>query len=227
MRILLIEDEFRVAQSIARGLRDNSYAVDLANDGEEGLYLVSVNEYDAIILDIRLPRRDGFEVCRELRRKGFSIPVLMLTARDAVEDRIQGLDLGADDYLTKPFDFGELLARLRAILRRSPQMAGTVLRVGDLTLDPRDQTARIDEREILLTNKEFALINYLARNTERIVGRAEIAEHVWDDNFDPFSNVIETYITRLRRKIEGAGGKVKLQTKRNVGYRLTAGEAAD
>lgn len=222
MRILLIEDEFQVAQSIARGLREHAYAVDFARDGEEGLYLVSVNDYDALILDVNIPRRNGFEVCRELRQKGLRVPVLMLTARDAVEDRIEGLDTGADDYLTKPFDFGELVARLRALLRRGHQLFDTIISVGDLMLDSRDQSVICNQIKISLTNKEFALLEYLARNSAQIVGRAEIAEHVWDDNFDSFSNVIETYINRIRRKIEACDGKVCLLTKRNVGYQLLA-----
>src|ERR1700682_3450294 len=175
MRILLVEDEARMARAIKRGLRGAAYAVDVARDGEDALYQVSINEYDAVILDVMIPKRDGFEVCRELRAQGSRIPVLMLTARDAVEDRIDGLDTGAEDYLTKPFEFGELLARLRALLRRGQELRPTILRVADLELDPHAQRVRRNGRPIELTTKEYALLEFLARNAGRVVGRAEIS----------------------------------------------------
>jgi DNA-binding response OmpR family regulator len=221
MRLLLVEDEARVARFIARGLREQAYAVDLAADGEDALYQAAVNSYDAIILDVMLPKKDGFTVCRELRAAGSRVPVLMLTARDAVEDRISGLDTGADDYLTKPFEFGELLARLRALLRRGGELIPTVIQVADLVIDTRGQQASRAGRNVNLTTKEYALLEYLARNAGRVVGREEIAEHVWDETFDPFSNLIEVYINRLRRKVDEPFGRPLIHTRRGAGYVLS------
>jgi DNA-binding response OmpR family regulator len=221
MRLLLVEDEARVARFIARGLREQAYAVDLAADGEDALYQAAVNSYDAIILDVMLPKKDGFAVCRELRAAGSRVPVLMLTARDAVEDRIGGLDTGADDYLTKPFEFGELLARLRALLRRGGELIPTVIRLADLVIDTRAQQACRAGRNVNLTTKEYALLEYLARNAGRVVGREEIAEHVWDETFDPFSNLIEVYINRLRRKVDEPFGPPLIHTRRGAGYVLS------
>ena len=220
MRVLLAEDEPRVARFVARGLRENAYAVDVAANGDDALYQAAINQYDAIILDVMLPRRDGFAVCRELRANGNHTPVLMLTARDAVEDRIAGLDCGADDYLTKPFAFGELLARLRALLRRRGEVRPARLRLADLELDTEAQRARRGGREIVLTAKEYALLEFLAREQGRVVGRAEIAEHVWDESFDPFSNLIEVYINRLRRKIDEGCAVPLIHTRRGAGYVL-------
>jgi two-component system copper resistance phosphate regulon response regulator CusR len=220
MRILLVEDEARMAQTIKRGLREAAYAVDVARDGEDALYQASINDYDAVILDVMIPRRDGFEVCRELRAQGSRVPVLMLTARDAVEDRISGLDTGADDYLTKPFEFGELLARLRALLRRGQELRPIVIRVGDLEIDTRGQRVRRNGRTIELTTKEYTLLEYLARNAGNVVGRQEIAEHVWDDAFDPFSKLIDVYINRLRRKLDEPFGVPLIHTRRGAGYEL-------
>ena len=220
MRVLLAEDEPRVARFVARGLRENAYAVDVAANGDDALYQAAINQYDAIILDVMLPRRDGFAVCRELRANGNAVPVLMLTARDAVEDRIAGLDCGADDYLTKPFAFGELLARLRALLRRRGEVRPARLRLADLELDTEAQRARRGGREIVLTAKEYALLEFLAREQGRVVGRAEIAEHVWDESFDPFSNLIEVYINRLRRKIDEGCAVPLIHTRRGAGYVL-------
>ena len=222
MRILLVEDEARMAQAIKRGLREAAYAVDWARDGEDALYQASINDYDAIILDVMIPKRDGFEVCRELRAKGSRIPVLMLTARDAVGDRIGGLDTGADDYLTKPFEFGELLARLRAILRRGQDLRPTIIEVGDLQVDTRGQRVKRSGRTIELTTKEYMLLEYLARNAGTVVGREEISEHVWDDTFDPFSKLIEVYINRLRRKVDEPFGVPLIHTRRRAGYELRA-----
>jgi two-component system copper resistance phosphate regulon response regulator CusR len=211
-----------IASSLAKGLREEAYAVDVATDGDAAVYQAAVNPYDAIVLDVMLPGRDGFAVCRELRQRGLSTPVLMLTARDAVRDRITGLDTGADDYLTKPFEFGELLARLRALLRRGPALAPAVLRVADLELDTHAQRATRAGRDIALTTREYALLEFLARNAGRVVGRAEISDHVWDDHYDPFSNLIESYINRLRRKLDVPGLPPLIQTRRGAGYVLEA-----
>lgn len=221
MRILLVEDDPQIAATLARGLRERSYAVDVALDGEAAIYQAAVNSYDAIVLDVLLPKRNGFAVCREIRGRGVAVPVLMLTARDAVEDRVQGLDNGADDYLTKPFDFSELLARLRALLRRGPALAPTIVHVGDLELDTRAQRASRGGVAVPLTTREYALLEYLARNAGRVVGRAEISDHVWDDNYDPASNLIESYVNRLRRKLESAGGSALIHTRRGAGYMLS------
>ncbi len=222
MRILLVEDDPTLAQFVAKGLREHSYAVDVAVDGDAAVYQAAVNPYDAVVLDVMLPRRDGFSVCREIRRRGMTMPVLMLTARDAVSDRVAGLDTGADDYLTKPFDFGELLARLRALLRRGPAMVPPVILVADLKLDTHGQRAFRGGRPIPLTAKEYALLEFLARNADRVVGRADISDHVWDDNYDPASNLIESYINRLRRKVDSAGFEPLIHTRRGAGYILTA-----
>jgi len=220
MRILLVEDDAVIASSLSKGLREEAYAVDVATDGDAAVSQAAINPYDAIVLDVMLPKRDGFAVCRELRQRGLTTPVLMLTARDAVRDRITGLDTGADDYLTKPFEFGELLARLRALLRRGPALAPTVLRVADLEVDTRAQRAMRAGREVALTTREYALLEFLARNAGRVVGRAEISDHVWDDNYDPVSNLIESYINRLRRKLDAPGLPPLIHTRRGAGYVL-------
>jgi two-component system copper resistance phosphate regulon response regulator CusR len=200
--------------------------VDVAANGEDALYEAAINSYDLIILDVMIPGRNGFEVCRELRRSGQRTPILMLTARDAVEDRIAGLDHGADDYLTKPFEFRELLARLRALLRRSGELRPAQIAVADLVLDTGAQSVSRAGRSIPLTTKEYALLEFLARNAGRVVGRAEIAEHVWDESFDPFSNLIEVYVNRVRRKIDSPPAKPLLHTRRGAGYFFgLAGEA--
>jgi two-component system copper resistance phosphate regulon response regulator CusR len=209
-----------MANVIAKGLREQSYAVDVSEDGESGLYQASVNDYDVIVLDVLLPQRDGYEVCRELRTRGNATPILMLTARAAVDDRITGFDAGADDYLTKPFSFRELLARIRALLRRDSQLRPDVLEIGDLVVDSADHRVFRDNREIQLTAKEYALLEYLARRVGQLVSRAEIASHVWDDSFDPFSNSIEVYINRLRKKIDGSHTTKLLHTRRGEGYIL-------
>jgi two-component system copper resistance phosphate regulon response regulator CusR len=218
LRLLLVEDEDRIARFVAKGLREQAYAVDVVAKGEDALYQAAINSYDLIILDVMIPGKNGFEVCRELRRAGQRVPVLMLTARDSVEDRISGLDHGADDYLTKPFEFRELLARLRALLRRSGELRPAQIAVSDLVLDTGAQTVSRGGRTIPLTTKEYALLEFLARNTGRVVGRAEIAEHVWDESFDPFSNLIEVYVNRVRRKIDVHGAKPLLHTRRGAGY---------
>ena len=220
MRLLLAEDDAVIAAGLAKGLREQAYAVDVASDGDAAVYQAAVNPYDVIVLDVMLPKRDGFAVCRELRRRGLRVPVLMLTARDAVADRIAGLDTGADDYLTKPFEFGELLARLRALLRRPTALTPAVLRVGDLELDTHGQRATRAGHALALTTKEYALVEYLARNAGRVVGRAEISDHVWDDHYDPCSNLIESYINRVRRKLDLPGLAPLIHTRRGAGYVL-------
>ena len=228
MRILLVEDEPDAARMLAKGLREEAYAVDVVGDGERALELAFVNDYDLVILDVMLPRKGGFEVCRELRDAGAAVPVLMLTARDAVEDRVEGLDSGADDYLSKPFDFDELLARVRALLRRRPALYPEVITVADLSIDTRARRALRGGRDVELTAKEYALLEYLARRADEVVGRADIAEHVWDESYDPFSKVIEVFIQRLRRKVDGGRTPKLIRTRRGEGYMLTAkGAAAD
>jgi len=220
MRILLVEDEPRMANVIAKGLREQSYAVDVAHDGAAGLYQTSINDYDVIVLDVLLPERDGYEVCRELRQRGDSTPVLMLTARAAIDDRITGFDAGADDYLTKPFSFRELLARIRALLRRDVQLRPDVFEIADLVVDSASHRVSRGNHDVQLTAKEYALLEYLARRAGQLVSRAEIAAHVWDDTFDPFSNAIEVYMNRLRKKIDDNHSIKLLHTRRGEGYLL-------
>jgi two-component system copper resistance phosphate regulon response regulator CusR len=222
MRILLVEDEPRVSSFIIKGLRDQSYAVDLAVDGEEALFKVGINDYDVIILDVMLPVKDGFQVCHEVRNQGVKIPVLMLTARDAVEDRVRGLDTGADDYLSKPFDFNELLARIRALLRRAKQIRPEILQIADLQLNTTNHLVIRGGERISLTAKEYALLEFFMLQAGKIVGRQEIAEHVWDENFDPFSNIIDVYVRRLRRKIDEGFDKPLIHTRRGEGYIMAA-----
>jgi DNA-binding response OmpR family regulator len=224
MRLLLVEDDPRIARFVTRGLQEQAYAVDLVANGDDALYQVEINDYDVIVLDIMIPGKDGFATCRAIRELGKRMPVLMLTARDAVEDRIRGLDSGADDYLTKPFEFGELLARLRALLRRPQEVRPAHIVVGDLELDTASQTAKRGNRAISLTAKEYALLEFFARNVNRVIGRSEIAEHVWDESFDPFSNLIEVYVNRLRRKLGEVNGQPILQTRRGSGYILCASD---
>lgn len=223
MRLLLVEDEPAAAQMLAKGLREHGYAVDLAADGEEGLEKIHTNQYDLVILDVILPRKDGFAVCRELRSIGSSLPVFMLTARDEVEDRIAGLNLGADDYLTKPYEYREVLARVNALLRRGPMPYIEVIEIGDLRLELKSRTVVRGGRLIELTAKEYAILEYLARRQGQVVSREDLSEHAWDEHYDVFSNVIEVYMLRLRKKID-AGHSVKLiRTRRGEGYVLTAG----
>lgn len=227
LRLLLVEDELNAAKMLLKGLREEGYAVDLAEDGEKALRQAFVNDYDVIILDIMLPLRNGLEVCRELRGQGTTVPILMLTARDAVEDRIEGLDSGADDYLAKPFDFDELLARVRALLRRKATIQPERIVVGDLIVDTRARQAIRAGTPIQLTAKEFALLEYLARRSNEVVSRAEIAEHVWDETLDPFSKVIEVIIQRLRKKVDSDGVEGLIRTRRGEGYILTARSSDD
>lgn len=220
MRLLLVEDEKDAAVMLAKGLREQAYAVDVVLNGSDALEKAHINQYDLILLDIMLPGLDGLEVCRRLRSDGLAVPILLLTARVGVDDRIIGLDCGADDYLTKPFDFRELLARIRALLRRGEMLRDTVLEVGDLTIDTRSHTASRGGTAIRLTAKEYALLEYLARRKGEVVGREDISEHVWEEDYDPFSNLIEVYIKRLRRKIESETAPTLLHTRRGEGYIL-------
>ena len=211
-----------MADMLDRSLQDQGYAVDVANDGEQALFQAAVNSYDAIVLDVALPRKSGLTVAQELRHKGSRVPILMLTARDAVSDRVAGLDAGADDYLTKPFELEELFARLRALMRRMPEMLPSEMRVADLVVDTRSQTVTRGGRQIALTTKEYALLEFLARSAGRVVGRAELTDHVWDEHHDPFSNAIEVYVNRLRKKIDAPGMEPLIHTHRGAGYRLGA-----
>jgi two-component system, OmpR family, copper resistance phosphate regulon response regulator CusR len=226
VRILLAEDDPRVASFVAKGLREQTYAVDIAPDGEHAAWLASGNDYDLIVLDVMLPIKDGHALCRELRAAGRRVPILMLTARGSVDDRVAGLDSGADDYLTKPFDFKELLARLRALLRRAAIFRPEVVQVGDLYINTASHSVVRSGRSIALTAKEYALLEFLILNQGRVVGREQIAQHVWDENFDPLSNVIDVYIKRLRAKID-AGSLLRLiHTRRGEGYILAAEQGA-
>jgi DNA-binding response OmpR family regulator len=226
MRVLLVEDEPAAAKVLAKGLREQAYAVDLAADGDTAVFQVQTTDYDAVILDVMLPVKDGFAVCRTIRAGGCAVPILMVTARDAVEARIEGLDCGADDYLIKPFDFGELLARLRALVRRGRRpLLPERLVVGSLVLDTRSRCARIRNREVVLTAKEYGLLEYLARRAGDVVGRQDIAEHVWDEHYDPVSNVVDVYVQRLRRKLDLPGAESLIRTRRGEGYQLVASDA--
>jgi heavy metal response regulator len=220
MRILVVEDEKKVASFLKKGLEEEYYAVDCAYDGEEALYLVEANEYDLMILDIMLPKIDGLEVLKGVRDKGFPLPVLMLTAKDSVEDVIKGLDAGGDDYLTKPFAFAELLARVRALLRRKEREPTGELQVADLVLDPVTHAVSRGGQEIELTAKEYALLEYLMRQVNRVVTRTMISEHVWDYHFDPMTNVIDVYVNHLRNKIDLDSSQRLIHTIRGVGYML-------
>jgi len=226
MRILAVEDEPGIAQFVRQGLSEAGYAVDVARDGEEGLDYALAAEYDAIVLDVLLPRMDGLSLLRELRDRSIKTPVLLLTARDTVDDRVQGLDAGADDYLVKPFAFPELLARIRALLRRPPLQADTVLRVDDLEMDTARREVRRAGRTIELSPREFALLEYLMRHPRQILTRTQIAEHVWNFDFYNESNVVDVYIGYLRRKVDRGFDQPLIHTVRGVGYQLST-EADD
>lgn len=224
MRILVVEDERAAAEVLAKGLREHAYAVDIARDGDEAVEQAGSSDYDLIVLDILLPRKSGLEVCRQLRADGVSVPILLLTARGEPDQRVEGLDAGADDYLAKPYHFPELLARVRALLRRGPALAPAVMRVDDLSIDTRARHVERAGRAVALTAKEYALLEYLVRREGQVVGRADIAEHVWDDSFDPMSNLIDVYIQRLRRKIDDGHAVKLIQTRRGAGYALAAAD---
>lgn len=226
MRVLIVEDDRRIAEFIRKGLEEEGHAVDVAHDGDEALDWPAVVDFDAIVLDVMLPRRDGIEVCRTLRTRGTRTPILMLTARDTIEDRVAGLDSGADDYLVKPFAFAELLARLRALLRREPVLLGTTLEVADLTLDTATRQVWRAGQQVTLTNKEFALLEYLMRHPNQVLTRTMIAEHVWNFDFDTGTNVIDVHIRYLRRKIDDPHVLKLIQTVRGAGYRISGDPAA-
>jgi two-component system copper resistance phosphate regulon response regulator CusR len=218
MRILVVEDDTRIAGFIKKGLTEEQYAVDVCYDGQDGAFWAAANEYDVIILDIMLPKKDGISVCKELRAQGVTTPILMLTAKDTVEDKIRGLDVGADDYLAKPFSFGELLARIRALLRRSQHYKTQTLTIADLELDPVAHKVTRASQEITLTGKEYALLEYLLRNQGRVMTETNIVEHVWDMNYELGTNVVNVYIHHLRSKIDKDFATKLIHTIRGVGY---------
>lgn len=221
MRILIVEDEKKMASFLERGLKEEHYAVDIAYDGEKGWEYAMTSDYDLLILDWMLPKMSGIELCHKFRKEGKITPVLILTAKDSIEDKIKGLDQGADDYLTKPFSFEELLARIRALLRRPPHITDkTVLQCANLKLDLIKRQTWVGEQEISLSQKEFALLEFLMRHAGEVVSRTAIAEHVWDLHFDPMSNTIDVYINFLRKKIGETPFKSKIETIRGTGYRL-------
>jgi DNA-binding response OmpR family regulator len=222
MRILVVEDERRLASIIKRGLIEDGYAVDSVYDGEEAQYVAETTAYDVIILDIMLPKKDGIAVCKDLRAKKINTPILMLTARDSVEDRVKGLDSGADDYVIKPFAFNELLARIRALLRRESLCKTPQIQVGDLLLDTLTREAWHGERKIDLTTKEYAILEYFMSHPNMVVTRTMLEENAWDYEYDSMSNIIDVYIRRLRRKIDGEREDSLIQTVRGAGYRLKA-----
>ena len=222
MRVLVVEDEPKMAGLIRRGLREDGLAADVAVKGEDALWMAGATDYDAIVLDVMLPGIDGFETCRRLRAEGVWSPVLMLTARDAVEDRVAGLDGGADDYLVKPFSFAELLARLRALARRGPVDAPSVLEVGDLRLDPATRRAWRGDAEIALSTKEFALLETFMRRAGQVLSRYQLLESAWDYEYENRSNVVDVYVRYLREKVDRPFGVTSIETVRGAGYRLRA-----
>ncbi len=225
MRILLVEDDSSVSGFIVKGLREEQYAVDLATDGEMGLAMAETTRYDVIILDIMLPKMNGIDVCRRLRAKRHTTPILLLTAREAIEDRVTGLDTGADDYLTKPFAFAELLARLRALLRRGSAQPNPRLTIADLELDPVTHRVSRAGQTIILTNKEYSLLEYLMRNTGRVLTRTAITEHVWDIHYESVTNIVDVHIKTLRSKMDRDFSPQLIHTVRGIGYVLKIPEA--
>ena len=222
MRVLVVEDELKMASLLQRGLVEEAHAADIARTGDDALWMARAVEYDAIVLDVMLPGPDGFEVCRRLRERGVWSPVLMLTARDTVKDRVAGLDAGADDYLPKPFSFAELLARLRALVRRGAAERPSILEVGDLRLDPATRQAWRDGAEIHLSAKEFALLETFMRRPGQVLSRYQLLEHAWDYGYEHRSNVVDVYVRYLRDKIDRPFGRDSLETVRGAGYRLRA-----
>lgn len=219
MQILVVEDEEKIANLLRKGLLEERYSVDVARDGEEALYKYEINEYDLVILDLMLPKVNGYEICRLIRKTNTALPILMLTAKDSVEDKVKGLDAGADDYLTKPFSFAELSARVRALIRRNKKADPVILKLDDLTLNPANKTALRDGKQILLTAREYALLEYFMRNSNIILTKTQILEHVWDYNYEGFSNIVETYVKYLRKKLKTAPAKPDLiHTRRGSGY---------
>ncbi len=222
MRVLVVEDETKMAGLLKRGLEEEGYAVDVARTGTDAIWLASELEYDAILLDVMLPDLDGFEVCRRLRAAGRWHPILMLTARDGVADRVAGLDAGADDYLTKPFSFNELFARLRALWRRGVSERPALIQIGDLLLDPAGRRVTRGRSEVELTAKEFSLLEFFMRHAGDVLTRTQLIEHVWDFAYDGDSNVVDVYVRYLRRKIDHPFGRDSIQTIRGSGYRMRA-----
>ena len=220
MRILITEDEKDLADALSRGLRQQGYAADIALDGEEALEMVEVNDYDLIILDLNLPKIDGVEVCQRIRAEGSSIGILMLTARSSLDDRVNGLDQGADDYLVKPFHFPELLARVRAILRREGETRDPILRIGDLVLDPNAVKGYYRGSEILFTTKEFAILEYLMRHAGRVISQEELLEHVWNEDANMFTQTVKVHIKNIRSKLNTAGAGDLISTVKGKGYLL-------
>jgi two-component system copper resistance phosphate regulon response regulator CusR len=224
MRILIAEDDRKVAGFLKKGLKEEQYAVDVCYDGEEALFQAQVNQYDLIILDVMLPKKNGFSICKEIRNEGNLTPILMLTARDQLEDKVKGLQEGADDYLTKPFAFEELLARIQALLRRTQDYKTKTLKVGDLELDPVSRKITREDKTITLTGKEYALLEYLMRNKGRVITQSMIIDHVWDMNYDGLSNVVNVYINHLREKIDKGFSQKYIHTIRGVGYKVDENE---
>lgn len=220
MRVLIVEDNPKMAGAIQRGLRDHGYAADVSHTGFDGEDMAVTEHYDLILLDLMLPDRDGVDVCRNLRRRCVDTPIVMLTALSGTDDKVSGLDAGADDYITKPFEFEELLARMRALLRRGEAVEGRTLRCDDLELDLYTRNATRGETKVELSNKEFGLLEYLMRNPNRVLSRMQIAEHVWDMQFDPSSNVIDVYVAALRKKLDRGFPKTLIHTVKNAGYRF-------
>lgn len=221
MRILIIEDDEKIADALKRGLTEMHYSVDSSPNGEDGEYLASTNDYDLIILDIMLPGMDGWEVCKNLRKDKITTPILMLTALDSVNDKIKGLDYGADDYLTKPFHLGELMARVRSLVRRQSQEKTSVIEVADIVIDTATRTVTRSGKNINLTAKEFSLLEYFIMNKNKVLTREMISEHVWDMNFDPQSNVIDSFVRFLRQKIDKGFKKQLIHTLRGTGYKFS------
>jgi two-component system, OmpR family, response regulator len=220
VRALVVEDELKMAALIRRGLTEEGYAADIARTGDDALWMARATPYDVVVLDVMLPGRDGFAICRELRENGIWAPVLMLTARDSIEDRVSGLDSGADDYLTKPFSFAELLARLRALARRGAERRPTVLEVGSLRLDPSTHEVRRGNVEIALSAKEFALLETFMRRPGEVLSRLDLLEHAWDYGYENRSNVVDVYVGYLRKKLDVPFGVRSIETVRGAGYRL-------
>jgi len=220
MNILIVEDEQRIARFIKKGLELEEYLADVSNDGAKALEMIQINGYDLIILDIMLPGLSGIEICQKIRQDNIDTPVIILTARDSVEDRVSGLDAGADDYLVKPFAIGELLARIRALLRREKTTRQTVLRVSDLTLNPSSHVVTRGERELELTSKEYKILDYLMRRPDQVCTRTMIMEHVWGYDYAGQGNIVDVYITYLRKKIDKGYSKKLIQTIRDVGYKI-------
>jgi len=220
MRLLLVEDQKKMVTYIKKGLENNSFSVDFAYDGEKGEYMAMYGEYDLIILDIMLPKKDGIQVCRLLRKSNINTPILMLTARDGIEDRIIGLDSGADDYLIKPFAFGELLARVRALLRRPPKKDPEVFTSQDISIDNATLQVKKGSEILNLTLKEYSVLEYLLRNKGKVLNREQLIDHCWDFAYDSFSNIVDVYIKRLRKKLDNKNGEKYIQTIRGLGYKF-------